>query len=66
MTYRLVSTLMEVDRFIGAMAEICAGMEKTEKMKTLSQMIFNTQSALKRIAMDIDELLDLLYEQVKQ
>ena len=65
MTYRLVSTLMEVDRFIGAMAEICAGMEKTEEKKTLSQMVFNTQSALKRIAMDIDELLDLLYEQVK-
>lgn len=61
-----LSSMVEVDRALGAMAQIVDMLEKDETKKTLKQLIFNCQVGLKTVSLGFDELWHTVFELIKE
>ena len=60
------SSMIEVDRALGAMAQIADMMENNETKKTLKQLIFNCQIGLKTVSLGFDELWHTVFDLIKE
>ena len=61
-----LSSMVELDRALGAMAGIVDMLEKDEIKKTLKQLIFNCQTDLKAVSLGFDELWHTVFDLIKE
>ena len=61
-----LSSMVEVDRALGAMAQIVDMLDKDEVKKTLKGLIFNCQAGLKTVSLGFDELWHTVFELIKE
>ena len=60
------SSMIELDRALGAISQIIDTLDKDEVKKTLKQLIFNCQIDLKTVSLDFDELWHTVFDLIKE